>query len=258
MSLHARRTVQLEQIRDVNIVATAITAAFGIVGGFVAVYLLSRSTVRRIQRIGDDAERLAAGLPIKQKDAGKDEIGRVNEQLKATSALLTAQTNALRESEARMQSILDNTSSIVFMKDLHGRFLMANAQFERLFGLKREAVIGRDVHAFFPKEFADVYRENDQQALASTVPLQFEEQAPQSDGMHTYLSIKFALRDAKGAPYALCGISTDITDRKMAEEVLRQSHDELERHVQERTRELQEANTKLRKKWSNIGKRVSR
>ena len=44
---------------------------------------------------------------------------------------------------------------------------MANAQFERLFGLKREAIIGRDVHSLFPAEFADIYRENDQQALAS-------------------------------------------------------------------------------------------
>lgn len=246
MSIHARRTARLEQIRDVNIVATAFTAALGIVGGFIAVYLLSRSTVRRIQRIGDDAERLAAGLPIKPKDAARDEIGRVNEQLQATSALLAARSNALRESEARLQSILDNTSSTVFMKDLQGRFLMANAQFERLFGLKREAVIGRDIHSFFPSEFADVYRENDQLALASPTPLQFEEVAPQSDGMHTYLSIKFALRDAKGAPYAVCGISTDITDRKRAEEVLRESHDQLEKHVQERTLELQEANTKLR------------
>ena len=246
MSIHARRTARLEQIRDVNIVATAITAGFGIVGGFIAVYLLSRSTVRRIQRIGDDAERLAAGLPIKEKDGAKDEIGRVNEQLLATSALLTARTNALRESEARLQSILDNTSSIVFMKDLHGRFLMANAQFERLFGLKAEAVIGRDVHSLFPAEFADIYRANDQQALASPGPLQFEEVTPQSDGTHIYLSVKFALRDAKGAPYAVCGISTDITDRKRAEEVLRQSHDQLEKHVQERTLELQEANTKLR------------
>ena len=246
MSIHARRTARLEQIRDGNIVATAITAGFGIVGGFIAVYLLSRSTVRRIQRIGDDAERLAAGLPIKEKDAGRDEIGRVNEQLEATSALLAARTSALRESEARLQSILDNTSSIIFMKDLRGRFLMANAQFERLFGLKREAVIGWDVHSLFPAEFADVYRKNDEQALASPTPLQFEEVAPQSDGLRTYLSIKFALRDSKGAPYAVCGISTDITDRKRAEEVLRQSHDQLEKHVQERTLELQEANTKLR------------
>src|SRR5689334_5024182 len=52
--LHTQRVTRLEQLRDINIVATAITAAFGISGGFIAVFLLSRSTARRIQWIGDD------------------------------------------------------------------------------------------------------------------------------------------------------------------------------------------------------------
>ena len=245
--LYTQRANRLDQLRDLNIVATAITASIGIAGGFIAVFLLSRSTVRRIQWIGDDAERLAAGLPLENKGAGRDEIGRVNSQLKVASALLNARTDALRESEKRLQSIMDNTSSIIFMKDLKGRFVMANAQFERLFGLKREQVIGRDVYDLFPKEFADLYHANDLEAATSPEPLQFEELAPQSDGTHTYLSIKFALRDASGIPYAVCGISTDITERKKAEVILRQSHDELEKHVGERTCELQEANIRLQK-----------
>ena len=50
---HTQRANRLDQLRDINIVATAITAAIGIGGGFIAVFLLSRSTVRRIQWIGD-------------------------------------------------------------------------------------------------------------------------------------------------------------------------------------------------------------
>ncbi len=243
--IHAQRTARLEQLRDINVAATAATVALGIGVGFVSVFLLSRSTVRRIRLIGDNAERLAAELPLQEREAGKDEIGRVNEQLKATSGLLSSRTRDLRESEARLQSILDNTSSIVFVKDMKGRFLMANRQFEKLFGLNREALIGHDVHAFFPAEFADSYRANDLEALASKEPLQFEEVAPQSDGEHTYLTIKFALRDAQGASYAICGIATDITERKRAEGILRSSRDELERHVEERTVELQQAITRL-------------
>ncbi len=245
--LHTQRGNRLEQLRDLNIVATAITAAMGISGGFVAVYLLSRSTVRRIQWIGDDAERVAAGLPLQEKGEGRDEIGRVNEQLKAASALLTARTTALRESEARLQAILDNASSIIFMKDLKGRFMMANAQLERIFGLNQDEVIGRDVYAFWPKEAADSYAANDREALARTEPMQFEEVVPHEEGDRTYLSVKFALRDADGSPYAVCGISTDITERKKAEEILRHSRDELEGHVAIRTSELQEANNRLRK-----------
>jgi len=245
--LHAQRTARLEQLRDINVAATAATVALGIVGGLVSILLLSQSIVSRIQLIGDNAERLAAELPLQEQEASRDEIGCLNEQLKATSALLSGRTRALRESEARLQSILDNTSSIVFMKDLQGRFIMANPQFEKLLGLNRQALLGRDVHSMFPAEFADVYRANDLQALASQEPLQFEEIAPQADGERIFLSIKFALRDAQGEPYAICGISTDITERKRAEEVLRNSHNELERHVQERTAELQKANGMLRR-----------
>ena len=55
------------------------------------------------------------------------------------------------------------------------------------------------------------------------------------------------MRDALGVPYAVCGVSTDITERKRAEVILRQSRDELEKHVGKRTCELLEANKRLQK-----------
>jgi PAS domain S-box-containing protein len=54
--------------------------------------------------------------------------------------------------------------------------------------------------------------------------VEYEEQAPHEDGLHTYLSIKFPLCDHTGKPYATCGISTDITERKCIEQNLR-SHE---------------------------------
>jgi PAS domain S-box-containing protein len=245
--LNTQRMTRVEQLRDINVAATAATVAFGIAGGFGAVFLVSRSIVRRIRAIGENAQRLAAELPLRETTGGKDEIGRLNEQLKATSALLSSRTKALRESEARLQAVVDNTSSVIFMKDLESRFLLLNRPFEKLFGIKRDSLIGRSAHQVFPKEFADVYRANDLEALASPKPLQFEEIAPQGDGLHTYLTTRFALRDASGEPYAICGISTDITERKRAEQILRNSRDELEHHVQERTADLLQANARLRK-----------
>ncbi len=250
LQLNAQRTAQVEQLRDINVAATAATAALGIGGGFLSVFLLSRSTVRRIQLIGENAERLAAELPLPETSAGKDEIGQLNQRLKATSALLSNRTRALRESEARLQAILDNTSSVVFVKDLTQRFLMVNWQFEKLFGIKRQDAVGHNAYAIFPKEFADTYRSNDLSALASPEPLEFEEVMPHGGGLHTYLTTKFALRDAAGSAYAICSIATNITHRKRAEQILRHSRDELEKHVQERTVELQDANNRLRREVS--------
>jgi signal transduction histidine kinase len=77
----------------------------------------------------------------------------------------------------------------------------------------------------FPKQMADIYRANDLTVLAAKAALEWEEVFPQDDGVHTYLSIKFPLYDAAGVAYAVCGISTDITKRKRAEEDIRKALD---------------------------------
>lgn len=61
--------------------------------------------------------------------------------------------------------------------------------------------------------------------------LEFEEVAPHQDGLHTYISIKFPLSDANKKPYAVCGISIDITERKRFEDDLRRANEELARQV---------------------------
>lgn len=66
-----------------------------------------------------------------------------------------------------------------------------------------------------------------------------EEVAPGADGPHTYITVKFPLLDSTGTPYAVCGISTDITARKRAEEQVRQLNAELEQRVRDRTAELE-------------------
>jgi len=128
---------------------------------------------------------------------------------------------ALFESERRLQAILAHTPAIVYMKDLEGRFLLMNHRFEDLFGIKVEELLGKTVYDFFPKEMAEAYEANDRKAIEGGVPVQVEEVAPQADGLHTYLSLKAPVFDRPGVPYALCGISTDITVLKRTEEELR-------------------------------------
>jgi PAS domain S-box-containing protein len=135
----------------------------------------------------------------------------------------------LRESEQRLQSILDNTSAVIYMKDRAGRYLLINRQYETLFHRTREQMLGKTDYDIFPQAAADAFRVNDLRALESEMPLEFEEQAPQDDGLHDYLSIKFRLLDAAGQPYAVCGISTDITERKRAVEELKRTAAELAR-----------------------------
>ncbi len=118
-----------------------------------------------------------------------------------------------RTGEQRLEAILDNGATLVYVKDLEGRYLLVNREFERLFNVKREQLIGKTDYDVFPREFADRFRANDKKLLASREPVEFEELAPLADGTHTYVSNKFCLYNSDGEPYATCGISTDITER---------------------------------------------
>ncbi len=129
---------------------------------------------------------------------------------------------SLRESEERLQALINNAGSVIYIKNPQGQYLLINRQYETLFHLEQEAVKGKTDHDIFPKAIADTFRANDLEVLAAGVPIESEEVAPQSDGLHTYLSVKFPLFDSEGKIYAVCGISTDISDRKTAEVHLRQ------------------------------------
>jgi PAS domain S-box-containing protein len=124
---------------------------------------------------------------------------------------------ALRESQQQLNAILDNAPAVIYTKNTEGRFLQINRQFETLFGVSREEVQGKNDWEVFPKEIADKFRANDLAVLAASAPTQWEEVAPHDDGLHTYISTKFPLCDATGTPYAVGGISIDITHRLRAE-----------------------------------------
>ncbi|HEV3343107.1 MAG TPA: PAS domain S-box protein [Pirellulales bacterium] len=124
---------------------------------------------------------------------------------------------ALRESEQRLQSILDNARAVIYVKAIDGRYVLVNRLFESLFHVRRGEVVGKSDLDLFPADMAEAFRANDHRVLSAGAALQFEEVAPHDDGPHTYVSTKFLLYDSFGVPHALCGISTDITERKRAE-----------------------------------------
>jgi len=132
----------------------------------------------------------------------------------------------LRESQQRLQSIMDNTTSVIYLKGVDGRYLLINRAFEELFHVSRTKFVGQTDFDVFPRDLAEAFRANDLKVLAAAMPLEFEEKAPHDDGIHTYISVKFPIVNEAGVIQAMCGISTDITERKRTEEELRQAKDD--------------------------------
>jgi PAS domain S-box-containing protein len=146
------------------------------------------------------------------------ELASANTSLKAEIADRQRAEEALRESQRLLQAIIDNSTAVIYVKDVEGRYLLVNRRFLMLFHFTRESVVGKTDSDFFPKAHADAFRAVDQRVVATRQALEAEELVPQDDGLHTYISIKCPLQDESGRIYAICGISTDISERKRVEE----------------------------------------
>ncbi|MEO5333431.1 MAG: PAS domain S-box protein [Magnetococcus sp. YQC-5] len=129
----------------------------------------------------------------------------------------------LHKKEELIRSILDNTPSVIFIKDMQGRYSFVNRQFEDMFHVKNDSLSGKTDYDIFTADVASRFQENDQVALSSGTHILADETIQQGDGEHFYISVKFPLLDESGQPYAVCGISTDITERKKMEESLARS-----------------------------------
>ena len=152
-----------------------------------------------------------------------DEVGSMTRAFNQMLDAIEQRDLSLRESRHLLQSIIDFSAAVIYVKDLEGRYLLINRRYEELFHITKEAIRGHTDRDLFPEESANVFQANDLRALEEGRPVEYEETASQDDGLHTYISIKYPLRDDSGKPYALCGISTDITQIKAYEGQLRQS-----------------------------------
>lgn len=134
---------------------------------------------------------------------------------------------AIHRSKQLLAEVANNTTAVIYVKDLDGRFLFVNRRFEELFKLNTGQIVGRTNHEVFPRDIADAFHANDMAVLKQDRLIEYEEFAPHADGLHTYLSLKLPLRDQTGRAYATCGISTDITERKRNEAALRAHEEQL-------------------------------
>jgi PAS domain S-box-containing protein len=132
----------------------------------------------------------------------------------------------LSETQRLIQAIFDNSSAVIHVKDLDGRFLLVNRKFEQVVGLSSEEILGKTSFDLFPQN-ASLYQLSDRELIETGGPSETEEILSTDNGNRVFLTTKSLLSDESGKPYAFFGISADITERKQAESDLRKMQGEL-------------------------------
>jgi PAS domain S-box-containing protein len=122
---------------------------------------------------------------------------------------------------------VDNTTAVIFVKDLELQYVLINQEYERRYHVQRDQIRGKSDFDIHPRDVAEALRANDRQVIKAGAPIQFEECLPSNEGERYYISSKFLLRDGVGKPYAVCCIAADITERKRTEIELRRSEEAL-------------------------------
>jgi PAS domain S-box-containing protein len=154
----------------------------------------------------------------------------------------------VRGKHAELQQLIDNIPAVIFMKRLDdGRYLLVNRAWERLFKVPRDKVLDLTAHQVHAAKLADSLRDNDLWVAREGKAVQFDESYPHGIGgsMRTYSSVKFPVRGNDGQLYAICGISTDITERMATEARVRKLNSDLEIRVRERGADIEAATREL-------------
>lgn len=161
-----------------------------------------------------------------------------------------AQELRLREGERQKKAILDNIPDMAWLKDRAGRFLAVNLPFAQAAGHARaEDVVGLTDLDLWPTELAEGYRADDEDVMRTAQHKRVEERLIDAQGRSRWIeTIKTCIVGDDGEVLGTTGLARDITERRLADEALRLSKDELERRVVERTAELAEAQENLVRK----------
>ena len=125
----------------------------------------------------------------------------------------------LSESEARLRAIVKYSTSVIFVKDLDGRYLLVNDEFCRVTGVPMAEAVGLSAVECWHEDLASI-TERDRQVLEDGVSFVSDESMQTVEGVREFMVSRFLLRDDKGLPYAIGGIASDTTDRRGAEKAL--------------------------------------
>lgn len=132
-----------------------------------------------------------------------------------------AMTDELARTKAEFQAVLDNALAAIYMRDLDGRYRYANEQFADLVGLSPDVILGEPATAIHSEgDILETIEAGDREALEAGTAIRREEELWIDDKRRTFVTTKVPLVDGDDEPYAVYGISTEISEVKERQRIL--------------------------------------
>lgn len=125
------------------------------------------------------------------------------------------------DSQRILSDLMDNSGSLIVLKDRGGRYFFVNRKWQDITGISRDLVMGKTDDEVFEPETSRQFMGNDRQVMDTGQTIEVEEHLSTPSGSRWFISVKLPLFDEKGSVSGLCGIITEITERKRMEEALK-------------------------------------
>jgi len=161
-------------------------------------------------------------ISISAKQLNKINFGKTlaEEKLEALNKnleeLVLQRTDELKRKEQLLNAIINNTSAAIFVKDISGKYILANKKFANDFNKEVTAMIGKNAYDLFPKEIADQLTSDENDIIRTKQGITSEVSIPANGYQKTMLTNKFPLLDERNEVFAICCVATDFTEMKNA------------------------------------------
>lgn len=141
-------------------------------------------------------------------------------------------TKELENNRKRLETLVEAIPDLVWLKDIRGTYVFCNTRVERLFGRRKDEILGGTDYDFLDRSTADFCISNDKKVITLDKMVVSEETLTYADDGHTEILeiVKAPVKDAENQIVGVLAIARDVTRRKQAEELLKAKSEELERY----------------------------
>lgn len=206
----------------------------------IVLMILTRRLMKPLQSLVQGAERIGKGeLNTQISISSRDEFADLAKEFNRMTTKLKETLTALKYSEEYFRALIENVTDIVTITDYKGTFIYTSPSIKRILGYDPDDLIGKNVFDYVHPDEKKLIFKHFQKRVRSEISRQFIEfQFKHNDGYWCTLESMGNNLLAHPAVKGFVINSRNISKRKLAQEALKKSHQELEQEVEQRVKEL--------------------